>query len=242
MDPSLIGNAVELGVGLVKGVVGIGQNAKANKLEKQLVTPHYDIQQPIKDNQALAERDASQGMSDAARTAYQNSADRGLTTSIDALVRSGASVNSFSALYDSYGDDVAKMAMLEDELRMKHANVYMAQNSAMNDELDKQWQINVWKPYEDKKARIAQLRGAASRNVSGAIDGIGSAAAHFATGQLYKGDGTLKGDQSADTHFNARPDRYVQPGTTMGVPDFDAERTNIFSNIAMKPGFNLFSK
>lgn len=198
LDPSMVANAVEAAAGLVKMGVGFAQGAKANKLAKKIVEPKYDIQQPVYDNQALAERNASQGLSDAAMTAYENNANRGLTTGIDALIRGAGSINSFADFYDRYADDSEKIFMLEDELRSRNQGTYMNQNGVMADALDKQWQINMWKPVQDQKQYIASLRGQSMGNISGGISGLGSAASHYAAGQLYKNDGRLKVDNTGD--------------------------------------------
>jgi hypothetical protein len=236
-----VSSAVNAGVAVVKLGQSIAQGIKAGQEEKKLVAPHYSIEEPYRDNQALAERNASQGLGDAAKIVLQNNADRGLTTSIDALIRGGGGVNSFSDLYDTYADNFEHITAMEDEFRNRNQQVYMNQNERMGEELDKQWEINVYKPDQDKRAYIAGLRGMQNQNFSGALDQAAAGALQYGMAKLYDQDGrlTVKDPVSSAVHdsMSSGPQDVFTPANT-GYGMIPADKVNIFSRAAGLPSGN----
>lgn len=204
MPAGEIAAAVEAATNLAKMGIGIGQNIKANTLAKRLVRPTYNIQQPVIDSYRLAERNASQGMSDAARTSYNNEADRGLTTGIDAMLRGAGNINSFSHFYDTYANDHENLTKFEDEMRMRNTGTYFNQADNMANALDKKWQVDEWAPYKDQSQYIAGLRGQSFKNITGGIDGIGAGAMHYLQSGLYK-DPPTTGETGLVPSFTAKP-------------------------------------
>lgn len=180
--------AVAGGIQAAAAVAQLIQSAKqqreANKLQRDLVNPVYRVQQPIMDNQAIAESNASQGLSDGATTAYSNQANKGLTASIDAILRGNGNINTIGDLYGNYADNADKIAMLDEEARMRNRRAMLDQNTALAGELEKKWMINEFAPAQDKKQLIANLRGTANQNKFGALNTFGSAANNYVTGNL----------------------------------------------------------
>lgn len=193
------GLAVNAGLQAAMGVAQMVQAGKQNKeakdLQKNFVDARYEIGAPILDNQALAESRASQGLSDAARSVYEDSVNRKMTLSVDAILRGGGSINSISDLYDTSEDDSAALTMLEEELRLKTAQTYMAQNERYAAELEKQWQVNEYAPAQDKKQMIATLRGQANDNKWKGLNTIGSAVGNYVgANQLQNNINTVYGN------------------------------------------------
>lgn len=148
-----------LGAGSTMAISGGYDLTKANKLEKKLgKRPLYVIPEPTIKNTYIAENRAQQGLSDASLQVYTQNADRGLSSSLDAILKSGGGVNSVSDLYSGYNDSLSKIALMDDQARFQNQQLLMAQNSLMADELDKQWQLNIFAPWSDEKQRIAELR------------------------------------------------------------------------------------
>lgn len=170
-------------------MAGAGQkNREAKKLERNLVTPDYEIAQPILDNQAFAESRNSQGLSDAAMVGYNDNINRSLTSSIDAILRGGGSVNNIADLYDTVEDDFSKVAMIDEEIRMKNASNYLSQNEKLAEEMDKQWQVNEWAPYQDQRQLIASLRGQAQAQKGQGLSLLGGAVNNFVVGSQLAAD------------------------------------------------------
>jgi len=174
-----VNTGVQAAVGVAQMVQAGKQNREAKKLQKNFVNPTYQIAKPILDNQALAESRAGQGLSDAALSVYRDNVNRSMTASIDAILRGGGNVNSISDLNDASEDNFAQIALLEEEVRMKNTQTYLAQNERLAAELDKQFQINEYAPAQDKKQLIAALRQQANDNKWKGINTIGSAVGNF---------------------------------------------------------------
>lgn len=185
IDPISVGasgvaSLVQAAVGVAQMVQAGKQNREAKRLAKNLIRPDYEIPQEYRDNLALAESMAGQGLSDAAMEVYKTNANNTLTSSVDAILRGGGSVNNISDLYDTAENNFASLAALEDELRFKRQQVLMDQNEQMAQQRTTQWQVNEYAPYQDQKQLIAHLRGQANNNQWAGINTVGSAVGNFA--------------------------------------------------------------
>lgn len=191
----LISSGVSAVVGEVTAVEQAVQARKQRRMAadmaKNTVRPIYSTPQEIKDNQALAESRASQGLSDAATVTYKNESDRALTSSIDAILRSGGSPNNFAEVYDSQANNFDKLALIEEEIRQKNLSNYMKQNETSADYADKEFMVNQWGPYQDRRQAIADLTKQAAANKSAAINTFGSSINNFLSGSKMNGAGSL---------------------------------------------------
>jgi hypothetical protein len=182
--------------GIANYVKALRQEKEAKERSKNLVRPDYEIAEPIKDNQAIAETRAMQGLSDAAKEVYQNNMDRTFTTGVDAILMGGGDVNSISDLYDNAEDKFANLALLDEEMRLKNIQILQNQNQVLAGELDKQFMINKWAPYQDEKQDIARLRSDSEKNKSLALNNILGAGMNAAGGNTMKNDGKMQGGGS----------------------------------------------
>jgi|GEM_PF-1862619 len=154
----------------------ISKNKKAKEREEAAgAKPVYNIQEPTLKNQGIAENLAQQGLSDESRMMYEQQANRGLSESIDALLKVGGGVNSVSDLYSTYQDKSADLANLNDQIKFRNQQMLMAQNEKMANELDKQYQLNVLDPWKDEKQAIAELRTIARNDLNVGIAGASNA-------------------------------------------------------------------
>lgn len=156
---------------------GLGQmiygNIQKNKLQNQIDAnvasrPTYTINPEEKQMLALAESRAGSGMSDAARTAYMNDANAGLSNVTSAILKAGGNPNAIGSAYGSYEKGISKLAMYDDDMRMRNLNNVTnawARNSANR---DKEWQLNKFQPWRDKQTALAwQLQGALNTQNAG---------------------------------------------------------------------------
>jgi hypothetical protein len=185
-----VGLAISTGL---QAAIGIGQmiksgklNSQADNMESGLTRPEYVIQQGIRDNQALAEYRAQQGLSDAAMSVYATQQNRGLTTSTDAILRGGGNVSNIADLYGTADEDYAKVALLEEEARLKGQSILMDTNKATAAEEDKAWQLNVYNPYMDKVSAIDRLRARAQQTSDAGRNAAVGAVGNFVTGNLLR--------------------------------------------------------
>lgn len=185
-----IGAGAQSAIGLAQLGQSIAQNAQAKKLSRKLIRPDYEIPQEYRDNLSLAESFAGQGMSDAAMEVYKTNANNTLTSSIDAILRGGGSVNNVADLYDTSEDNFASLAAIEDELRLKRQQIYMDANENVGNQEVTRFQVNEYAPYQDQKQLIAQLRGQANDNKWKGLNTVGQAVGNFAMSSAMPGGGT----------------------------------------------------
>lgn len=160
MGDSMSGmNFTGLGAGSTMAISGGNDLVKANKREKRLgKRPIYAIPGTKYDNLYMAENNAQMGISDAAKEVYTSNANRGYATGIDALLKTGGGINSVSSLYDTFANNAAQLAIIDDQARFNHQQVLAATNNEMSDEIDKSFQFNTYAPWVDEKQAIAELR------------------------------------------------------------------------------------
>lgn len=149
---------------------GLGQmiygNIQKNKLQKQTdanaaLRPTYNINPEEYQMQALAESRAGSGMSDAARTAYMNDANAGLSNVTSAILKAGGNPNAIGSAYGSYEKGINKLAMYDDEMRMRNLNNVTNAWARMSANRDKEYQVNQYQPWRDRQTALAgQLQGA----------------------------------------------------------------------------------
>lgn len=186
MDPMTIMAAAQAGAGIVQGISGIAQKAKAKKMARSNKRPTYEIPNAITDNQDLIESRAGQGISDATRRELTQGAERGLTGSIDAILAGGGSVNNIADLYSNYTGSLSKMALIDEEMRTKNMQNLIDQNERLAGEQDKAWQVNVYAPYADKAQAAAALTKQGTDNIWKGVNSVLGAGANYATAQQYK--------------------------------------------------------
>jgi len=176
MDPMTMAMMAAGAIQSVSGIIGQG---KAKKLGSE-PRPEYQMGQGIIDNQALTESMAGQGLTDSSMQLYTQNAQRGLTRSIDAVLRGGGSANMIGDISQSYNDGLSNMSIANDQAQFRNINNYLNANTAMAAEQDKAWQINKFAPWADKQKLAAEMRANADKNVMGGVNTAMSAGAGFA--------------------------------------------------------------
>jgi hypothetical protein len=205
MDPMTISAIAQGAGGIVQGVTGLIQKAQAKKIARNNKRPVYKIQDPVLENQAIAESRAGQGISDASRQELKQESERGLTSSIDAILSGGGSVNNIADLYSNFQGGVSKMALLDEEMRTRNIQNLISQNNTLAAEKDKEWQVNVFAPYADKAQAAAALTKQGSDNIWKGVNSVISAGTNYATGQLYKKESNNVYNQTGNTGNDAAP-------------------------------------
>lgn len=144
---------------------GVAQKSKAAKIAAGNKRPDYEIPNQVIENQKLLESLAQQGLTAGAKQAYTNANDRSLTSSIEAILKSGGSPNLIGEAYDSSTQATSRMALAEDEARIRNINMYIQGQNMLADETSKKWAINKFAPYADKAQQAAQLSSQGSDNI-----------------------------------------------------------------------------
>lgn len=211
--------AIALGaVAAYKGIKGAVQNKKAKRLKQQAERerPSYRTQKAIRDNQAIMESRAGQGFSDKALRIQEAAVDSGLAVGIDGVLRSGGNVNHIGDLYGNYLEGTNKLALMDEEMRVRNLAAMVDQNYFMGSEQDKEWQMNKWNPFADKVQAAAVLKAQGNANINGALDTAAAAVGSF--GGSIGGQKINDGPETpAYTKMNIQSGRAAGPVSTESV-------------------------
>ena len=182
MDPLTIASlGISAAAGVAQGITGAIQKAKAKKMARNNKRPKYEVQQGLLDNEDLTNSEAAAGgISDYARQVYSTGAERGLTSSIDAILKGGGSVNNIANLYDNYQGGISKLALVAEEGRVRKIANVVASNNELAAATEKKFQINEFAPYADTAQAAAALSKQGSDNIWKGVGTIASTASSAA--------------------------------------------------------------
>lgn len=170
---------------IIAGVVGIGTSLysqhQANQKQKAAQAlaaanprPVYNIPETEFQNQSLLENRASQGLSDESLGFLKQNADRGLSSSINAILRSGGTANQIGGLDNNYNNAITQSALLDDQAKSQNLAALVAHTSRMSDNYDKAFQVNQYGPYADKAQAAKLLQGQGALQQSQAVGNLAS--------------------------------------------------------------------
>lgn len=231
--------AIAASVGLYNTISGGIKSAKANKMAANTKRPPYNIPQGDYDNVALQQSLASQGLADSSKQILLKNADRGLSSSINAVLAGGGDVNTLGTLYDSYLNGINNVTLANDAQKIKNVNNFVNSRYRLGDQQDKAWQLNEFAPYNDKMQQIAQLKGQGAQQTNAGIAGIATAGMSAASGlagkaatsnmQLKPGTQTPTENIAGMSLYANKPSMYgVNGASTMA--DYPATTTSNFAN------------
>lgn len=215
MAPLLAAALVTAGTGVAQGVQGAIQKGKANRMAAKNIRPVYKKPQGIKDNLALAESRAQEGMTDAAKQAYKQNVEHGLTAAISAITNNGGSVNNIGDLYGTYQEGIGRMSIVDDEMRARNAQVLMGANKDDADADDKAWQVNEWAPYADTAQAAAAMAKQGNDNIWKGVNTVVGAGINYATGKMYEKEAAGVFGQPKNTVDMAAPPPVRTPQQTI---------------------------
>ena len=163
------------------------QNHKAKKIAKANIRPDYVPSKQIIENRNLAASLAGTGLSDSTRINAEQSAERNLSQSLNAILRSGGDGNQIADLYANNNDAMLKLASADAELQRFNISQYLGANSALGQENQTAWQVNEFAPYANNAQLAAQLRANAMQNASQGINSASQGVSNYLLQDLYKG-------------------------------------------------------
>ncbi len=175
------GGAQENGVtlGAVQIATGLVNKAKLKKEAAELANnrPIQKTSQFDRDALALSESELANGMSAGAERAYDDATDRGLSSSISALLKGGGSVNNVGDIYANSEQGRQQLAMMQDQMRLSHIQGVLKQYDKMSDNDERNFLVNDYGPYKDKLQAIGEQRKAAAQLINSGIDTAGASLA-----------------------------------------------------------------
>lgn len=185
--PALLVPAV---LGAAQTVAGLFKGGAAKKEAERLEASRPKIGDSpfVKDQLSLAKSELASGMSGAAENAYEQGLSRDLSTSLDAILKSGGDVNNVADIFDRSATGRQRLSLMKENLRLSQINnLVNAQGAAENERLQ-QFEFNEYRPWADKSQANAQARQGAEDMVWGGLQTFGSAATSFLQGQNQQQD------------------------------------------------------
>ena len=145
----------------------------ANKLEKTLKRPIYNVDENILNNQKMAQNIASGGLPDSTKLDYTNNLERNLSGGIGAIQNTGnGGLNSISNLFTGLNQAYGKVLALDAEQKLQNQKLLMDANKDVRDENQLAFDYNKNIPYQQLYNRINEQRNAAAMNMANALHGF----------------------------------------------------------------------
>jgi hypothetical protein len=203
---------------VVAGVVAAGsitygavKQGQANKAMRNAKRPTYQTPDTENENTALLEYLAGQGLSDNTKSFALNNADRGMTASLDAILKGGGDVNQVDKVYDKYLTNVSALSVADDQARLRNIYGLIQQRQRISDFSDKEFLYNEDGPYKDKMQAAAQQKAYGQSLIQQGIGIAGTAGAGYA-GAKNAGSGYGGGNSGGGNNFKTTGG--VDPNTT----------------------------
>lgn len=206
LDPTGISTIAGAAAGLISGVTGIFQNARAKKMAKANVRPDYNIPGEITANQQLAQTMANQGLPGAQYAQQQQAIGRTANNALGAAQTRRGGLGSIGTIQQGANDAMLGLNVADGQQRMANIRNLMQQNQTLAQYRDKQWGWNNQAKYEENAAAVRALRTAGYQNINTALNSFIGAGAQAAGGSL-KGDrNQLKNTQpSWESEWGGKP-------------------------------------
>jgi hypothetical protein len=170
-------NVVQTALGIIKLGGGLKNKAELAR-ESQIAEktkPVRKTSQYNRDALNLAESELMQGgLSDEAERTYNDISDRQIANSISGLLKGGGSVNNIGEIYAAGEEGRQKLSIMEDTMRLNKIQNLLGQYKIMGEEDQANWLVNLYKPYQDKLAAIAEQKKAAQEQINTGMDTIGA--------------------------------------------------------------------
>lgn len=174
-----VDTAIGAGLGLVQSAVGLVKSGQSKRELDKLNSsrPKLGASQLNKNQLSLAESELSNGMSAGAKNAYDQGIDRDLSTSLDAVLRGGGSVNNISEVFDKSQQGRQRLAMMQDNLRLSQINNLVRAQDTSEDERKQLFQYNEYAPWADKMKAATSAADKAENMIWSGLNTAGGAIA-----------------------------------------------------------------
>lgn len=182
MAASAVIAAVGLALAIGMAAKGLSDQKKAKKIAAGNIRPTYSIAPEETANQEIAQTLAGRGLSGATKQSFRTSAERGLSTSIDAILKGGGDTNQVGQVYGTYNDSMGRLAIADDAQRFDNLKILLDNNRRMAAERDKLFQLNEYAPFADKAQEAAALSAQGQQYINSGINTGFNAVSTYATG------------------------------------------------------------
>jgi hypothetical protein len=179
---ALIGAGTQAVSGLVSGISGLFQTARAKKLARENQRPIYGIPQEILANQQLAQQAANVGMPSQEYAQAQKNINQSQANALNAAQGRGGALASIGAIQGQSNQALANLDAQSAAMRMQNIRGLMNANTQLADYRDKAFDYNQAQKYQENAAAARALQAAGQQNINQGIQGVLGAGATIAGG------------------------------------------------------------
>ena len=183
----IIPAAIGAASGIYKFVSGVKNTKEAKRLEA-MKRPTYEIPQTEYDAYRALQARGNRGLAAGSKQILQENADRGLSTSIGAVLQGGGNPGDIAKLYDSYMGNINQMTLANDQAQVSNFNNAINADYRMSNFTDKKWMTNEYGPWADAQRKAAQLRALGEGQKTAGVNTFANSLMG-AFGQMGKGGG-----------------------------------------------------
>ena len=221
--------------GIISGISGLSQKARAKKLASQNQRPTYQIPDEILKNQKMAEMQSTSGLPGSTlELAKQNIQQQGSAALSSAADRQGG-LSTVGAIVKSQQDANNQLTSQDAQARMANIQNLMKQNQVLAGYKDKSFEYNQDAKYQENAAAIRALNEAGNNNLNSSMNSLLSGATAAATLLKQPAIPTPPKDITSDVQsfMNNRPqiDKSLIPKfSKAGTPDDPTQLDDFYTS------------
>lgn len=238
---------VTAGIGAYKAIKGASDSADAKNRAKYNLRPTYDIAPEYFANQGIASNLAQGGLPDSTKNYYETNAERGLGSSLGAMLQTGGGVNSVADIYDKFDQNNRAIAAQDSQQKIENIKNLMAANNQLADQKTQKWVLDKYQPYLDTSKSIAAEKAQGAGEVNSGLNSIAGAVSSYA-GANAKQEDAVNGNAAAKApdpnhiEYNSGTDApsnpYTNPYNPIKPGNVSAMNVNIPDSYDDLPSFN----
>jgi hypothetical protein len=211
IPPQVIAAGIAAIPSIVKGVQGIFQGAKGNKLAKQNIRPTYEIPKEFQQNLAIAENMGRVGLPQQQYNQAQQNFQRNQAGALRQFGRMG-NPRGLAGIVRAGNDATLGLDVADANARMSNQRNAMGYRSQLGQQQLAKQQWDKFQNYGEKADAAAALQGAGRQNVMGGLSELSQ------IGQMAMMGGTFGGKDKPQIPYNANfsPSKFM---SNAGMPN-----------------------
>lgn len=204
-----------VGGGLIKGITGLFQKKKGNRLMSQNPFPTQEMPPEVLENQQIARNAAIEGMPAQQYQNAQKNIQRNQAAAIAALTERRGAITNIGNVLEGTNIATGNLDAQSAEMRRQNVSQLLGVNQQVASWKDRLFDWNQRQRYMQNRSYAMGLIGAGNANLTGGIDQIlGSGANLFASGAFGGGGGS----SASTARYSAVNSPLGDTGATMGSP------------------------
>lgn len=156
--------------GAIKGIAGLFQKHKGNKLLAANPRPTYDIPKEVFQNQGIAQQLSASGLPSEQYAQAQQNIQRQQSGAIQAAQTRRGGLGLIGNIQQRTNDATLGLDVQNAKMKVQNMQGLMNANSQVAGYRDKAFQLNKLQPYNENRAYAMSLLGAGNQNIAGGID------------------------------------------------------------------------